>query len=99
MLLTLFNFPAEHWMSIRSTNPIESMFSSVKHRARQARGCLSPESATGMLYKIGRDSEKCRRRLRGRRRLADVLEFKPFKNNLPMPDENQPESVQDAQAA
>jgi len=60
---------------------------------------LSPESATGMLYKIGRDSERRWRRLSGYRRLADVLEFKPFKNGLPMPDENRTESVQGAQAA
>jgi len=52
-----------------------------------------------MLYKIGRDSKKRWRRLRGHRRLADVFEFKPFMNGLSIPDENRTESVQDAQAA
>jgi len=95
LLLTFFDFSAEHRRSIRSTNAIESMFSGVEHRARQSRGCLSPESATGMTCKIGRDSEKRRRCLSGHRRLADVLEFKPFKNGLPV----QPDSAQDALAA
>jgi len=95
LLPAFFDFSTEHRKSIRSTNTIESMFSSVKRHARQARGCTSPESATGMTSKIGRDSEKRWRLLSGYPRLADVLEFKPFKNGLPA----QPESAQDALAA
>jgi len=94
-LPALFDFLAEHWKSIRRTNTIESMLSGVKHRTRQARGCLLPESATGMTCKVGRDSEKRWRCLSGYRRLAGVLEFKAFKNGLPV----QPESAQDALAA
>jgi len=95
LLPAFFDFPAEHRKSNRSTNAIESMFSGVKRRAGQSRGRLSPESATGMACKIGRDSEKRRRRLSCYRRLADALEFKPFKNGLPA----QPDSAQDALAA
>jgi len=95
LLLTFFDFPAKHWKSICSTNTIESMLSSVKHRARQARGCLPPETATGMVYKFSRDSQKRCRRQSGYCRLADVLEFKPFKNGL----RAQPDSAQDALAA
>jgi len=82
--LIFFDFPAERRKSIRSANTIEPMLSGGKRRARQARECLSPETATGMARKIGRDSGKCRRRLNGCRRLADVLESKPLKNGLPL---------------
>jgi len=43
-LLCFYDFPAEHWMHIRTTNPVESAFATIRHRTRQSRGCVSRET-------------------------------------------------------
>ncbi|MGA9412134.1 MAG: transposase, partial [Roseobacter sp.] len=43
-LLTFFDFPAQHWQSIRTSNPIESAFATIRHRTKRTKGCLSHES-------------------------------------------------------
>ncbi len=53
-LLALYDFPAEHWIHLRTTNPIESTFSTVKLRTKVTRGAGSPAAALAMVFKLGR---------------------------------------------
>ena len=50
VLLEFYDFPAEHWVSIRTTNPIESTFSTVRLRTKRARNCGSRETTLAMVY-------------------------------------------------
>ena len=71
-LLTFYAFPATHWQSLRTTNPIESTFGTIRHRTKQAKGCLTRDGMLHMMFKLGRCAEKTWRRLRGFRQLAHV---------------------------
>lgn len=73
LLLTFYDFPAEHWQSLRTTNPIESTFATVRHRTRQTKGCGSRLATLSMVYKLGTEAEKNWRRLRGYRLIEHVL--------------------------
>ena len=77
-LFTFYDFPAEHWRSIRTTNPIESTFGTIRHRTRQAKGCVSRQSALHMMFKLGCVAETHWRRLRGFERVAEVVEGVEF---------------------
>ena len=77
-LLTFYDFPAAHWQSIRTTNPIESTFATVRLRTARTRGCVSRTTLLTMVYKLGLCAEKNWRRLRGFRHLADVIENVKF---------------------
>jgi putative transposase len=57
-LLTFYNFPAEHWQSIRTTNPIESTFATVRHRTIKSKGCFSRATIMASVYKLIREAEK-----------------------------------------
>ena len=81
-LMTFYDFPAEHWKSIRTTNPIESTFGTLRHRTRRAKGCQSRESALHMIFKLGSVAQSRWRRLRGFTRLAEVVAGVPFKDGL-----------------
>jgi len=68
-LLRFYDFPAEHWRHIRTTNPIESTFATVRHRIRQTKGCLSRDKTRIMVFKLIKAAEKNWLRLRGRNQL------------------------------
>ena len=72
-LLAFYNFPADHWPYIRTTNPIESTFSTIRLRTNKTRACVSRTTILTMVYKLGLSAEKGWRKLRGLRRLADVI--------------------------
>ena len=74
VLLTFYDFPAAHWKHLRTTNPIESTFATVRHRTRQTKGCGSREATLAMVYKLGREAEKRWRKLDGCSHLVKVLE-------------------------
>ncbi len=80
--MNFFDFPAEHWQSIRTTNPIESTFATIRHRTRTTRGCLSHDTMLDMMFKLGQCAESRWRRLRGFRRLGQVIEGVPFKDGI-----------------
>lgn len=63
VLFTFYDFPAAHWQHLRTTNPIESTFATVRHRTRQTKGCGSRTATLSMVYKLGREAEKKWRRL------------------------------------
>jgi putative transposase len=55
-LLAFFDFPAEHWDHLRTSNPIESVFATVRHRTVRTKGSLSSKTAKLMVFKLGRGS-------------------------------------------
>ena len=79
-LFSFYDFPAEHWQHIRTTNPIESTFATVRHRSRQTKGCGSRIATLTMVYKLGTVAEKGWRRLRGFQLLSKVVAGVKFKD-------------------
>ena len=72
-LLAFYDFPAEHWKHIRTTNPIESTFATVRHRTKRSKGCLSRETGLIMVFKLIKTAEKTWRRLDGKNQLPKVI--------------------------
>ena len=72
-LLAFYDFPAEHWVHLRTSNPVESTFSMVRHRTVKVKGAFSRASALSMLYQLGLEAEKSWRRITGHERLAEVI--------------------------
>jgi transposase-like protein len=64
-LLAFYDFPDEHWKHLRTTNPIEGSFATVRHRTVRAKGCLSNKTALAMIVKLAEAAEKSWRRLDG----------------------------------
>jgi len=81
-LLTFYAFPAHHWQSLRTTNPIESTFGTIRHRTKQTNGCLTRDGMLHMMFKLGQCAEKPWRRLRGFRQLVQVLEGIQFADGI-----------------
>ena len=81
-LLAFYDFPAEHWPHLRTTNPIESTFATVKLRTAKTRGCLSRQTMLTMIFKLCLSAEKRWRRLQGYRRLGEVIENVKFINGV-----------------
>lgn len=79
-LLTFYDYPAEHWQHIRTTNPIESTFATVRHRTRQTKGCGSRLATLTMVYKLIDSAEKHWRRLKGSALMSKVIEGVKFKD-------------------
>lgn len=84
-LLSFYDFPAEHWVHIRTSNPIESTFATVRLRTARTRGCVSRTTILTMVYRLGLSAEKGWKKLRGYRRLADVIDGVKFIDGV---DEN-----------
>ena len=63
VLFTFYDFPAAHWRHLRTTNPIESTFSTVRHRTRQTKGCGSRNATMMMVYKLTTQAQKHWQRL------------------------------------
>jgi putative transposase len=72
-LLAFYDFPAEHWPHLRTTNPIESTFATVRHRTIRSKGCLSNKTALAMIFKLAQAAEKSWRRLKGHAQLPKVI--------------------------
>src|SRR5256714_10978280 len=72
-LLTFYDFPAEHWKHLRTTNPIESTFATVRHRTVRSKGCLSNRTAIAMVFKLAQAAEKSWRRLDGHSQLPKLI--------------------------
>ena len=79
-LLTFYDYPAKHWRSIRTTNPIESAFSTIRHRTKRSKGCLSRDGMLHMIFKLGMCAEKKWIKLHGFNYLAKVISGVKFKN-------------------
>jgi len=73
VLLAFYDFPAEHWKHLRTTNPIESTFATVRHRTTRSKGCLSNKTALAMTFKLAQSAETSWRRLRGYNQLPKIV--------------------------
>ena len=72
-LLAFYDFPAEHWVHLRTTNPIESTFATVRLRTNKTKGCGSRLATLTMVFKLTLSAEKTWRKLNGHKLLADVI--------------------------
>ena len=80
VLLAFYDFPAEHWKHIRTTNPIESTFATVRLRTTKTKGCLSRMTALTMVFKLCHSASKKWRRLDGSHQIADIIQGVKFKD-------------------
>ena len=81
-LFAFYDFPAEHWVHIRTTNPIESAFATVRHRTRQTKGSGSRTAGLTMAFKLAREAEKHWRRLNGSDLLPKVIQGVRFADGI-----------------
>jgi transposase-like protein len=72
-LLAFYDFPAEHWKHLRTTNVVESSFATVRHRTMRSKGCLSNKTALAMIFKLAEAAEKRWRRLNGHNQLPKII--------------------------
>ena len=79
-LMTFYDFPAVHWQQLRTTNPIESTFATIRHRTTRMKGCVTRDSLLHMMFKLGQCAEKNWRKLRGFAYLAKVVKGMIFVN-------------------
>ena len=81
-LLRFYDFPAAHWMHLRTTNAIESSFAMVRHRSRQTKGCGSREATLTLIYKLGRECERKWRRLNSHQLIDKIIRGVVFNDGL-----------------
>jgi putative transposase len=81
-LLAFFDFPAEHWDHLRTSNPIESVFATVRHRTVRTKGSLSAKTAKLMVFKLINAAAKTWRRLKGENQLPKVVQGVKFNNGI-----------------
>jgi transposase-like protein len=81
-LLTFYDFPAEHWKHLRTTNPIESTFATVRHRTIRSKGCLSNCTALAMVFKLMEAAQKSWRCLDGKNQLPKLILGVKFSDGL-----------------
>jgi transposase-like protein len=86
-LLTFYDFPAEHWRHLRTTNPIESSFATVRHRTDRTRCAISRESIAPFVFKLGKVAEQHWRKLNGFEFLAKVITGARFRDGIEARDD------------
>jgi len=79
-LLTFYDFPAEHWDHLRTSNPIESVFATVRHRTVRIKGALSQDTARLMVFKLVMAAAKTWHKLKGENQLPKVVQGVTFRN-------------------
>lgn len=87
-LLAFYDFPAEHWQPIRSTNPIESTFATIRHRSNRTKNCVSRNTLLGRVYRLAREAEKGWQRIRGFERIAAMDAGAVFKDGIAITGSN-----------
>ena len=86
-LLAFYDFPAEHWQHIRTTNAIESTFATVRHRTTRTRNCVSRPTFLGLAFKLIEEAEKSWRRINGADKIELLLKGIAFKDGEPVQDD------------
>ena len=81
-LLAFFDFPAEHWDHLRTANPIESVFATVRHRTVRTKGALSQHTALLMVFKLLMAASRTWRRLKGQNQLPKVITGVTFRDGI-----------------
>jgi putative transposase len=82
VLLTFYDFPAEHWKHLRTTNPIESTFSTIRLRHRRTKGSGTRRTSLAMMFKLAQSAETRWRRLNGHQQILHLLQGKTFIDGL-----------------
>jgi putative transposase len=85
-LLTFYDFPAEQWDHLRKSNPIESVFATVRHRTVRTKGALSQDTARLMVFKLVMAAARTWRRLKGENQLPKVVQGVTFRNDVEVTD-------------
>jgi len=93
-LLAFYDFPAEHWIHLRTTNPIESSFATVRHRTDRTKGCLTRDGMLAMIFKLGMSAQRSWKRLRGFHWLAKVIEGVRFRDGVAVQERQSNRRVQ-----
>ena len=86
-LLAFYDFPAEHWVHIRTTNPIESAFATVRLRSNRSRNCGSRDTTLTMVFKLLQSAEKRWKKIKGFSRLAEIITGIQFRNGIKVSDQ------------
>jgi putative transposase len=86
-LLAFFNFPAEHWVHLRTTNPIESTFATVRHRTSRTKNCVTRSTFLALAFKLAEEAAKTWRRIRAPEKVAELLAGARYKDGIPVPDD------------
>ncbi|WP_029313394.1 transposase, partial [Acidiphilium angustum] len=81
-LLTFYDYPAEHWEHLRTSNPIESVFATVRHRTIRTKGALSQDTARLMVFKLVTAAAKTWRKLNGENQLPKVIQGITFRDGV-----------------
>jgi putative transposase len=81
-MLTFFDFPADHWDHLRTSNPIESVFATVRHRTVRMKGALSQDTARLMVFKLVMAASQTWRRLNGQNQLPKIINGVKFKDGI-----------------
>ena len=89
-LLAFYDFPAEHWKHVRTSDPIESTFATVRLRTDKTKGCLSRQTALAMVFKLAKSAERHWRRLNGSERLGQLIEGIRFRDGEPIQTTEEP---------
>ena len=84
-LLAFYDFPAQHWIHLRTTNPIESTFATVRLRTHKTKGAGSRVAALAMVFKLAKAAEAHWRMLNGSELLKEIIEGKKFKDGIKVP--------------
>lgn len=92
-LMAFYDFPAQHWQSLRTTNPIESTFATIRHHTKRAKGCLTDKGMLHMMFKLAECAQKNWRRLRGFDFLAKVITGVRFVDGVEATDKPQREAA------
>lgn len=83
-MLAFYDFPAKHWQHVRTTNPVESTFATVRHRTNRTRNCLSRSTFLAMAFKLVETAGQTWRRIRGVDKIEPLLKDIPFKDGTPV---------------
>ena len=81
-LLTFYDFPAEHWCHLRTTNPIESTFATIRLRHRKTKGNGTRRASLALMFKLAQSASKKWRRLRGHEKITFVIQGREFKDGI-----------------
>lgn len=91
-LLSFYDFPAEHWQHIRTTNPIESTFATIRHRTTRTKNCVSRLTLLGLVFQMTMTAQNSWNRIRGFEHVPDVMDGVQFQDGMkvvPAPDETE----------
>lgn len=98
-LLAFYDFPAEHWVHIRTTNPIESSFATIRHRTTRTKNCVSRNTLLGLVFQLALTAERSWRKLGGFKLLPAVVQGIRFVDGLRVTDQTPSEFVEEQQTA